>query len=232
RAEQRDLGQYLRPKHPKMVALTEEIARCERLLEILRRQSDEQLESRRASLTRQIAGLEENIDQWNVKALEISQKSADYQRLRSNEQRVQALYDRLLGTLQTLDVNKEISPESVTLLEAASPPFSDFRKPLRQLMTAAAVALVLSIALVLFVDHVDDRVNSFTEVQHWFTEPVLVQIPRQASETGNPLIPLVSKNDLRHAFAEAYRSLRSSLLYLTREGTRPKTLVLTSAIPN
>jgi succinoglycan biosynthesis transport protein ExoP len=69
-------------------------------------------------------------------------------------------------------------------------------------------------------------------VQHWFTEPVLVQIPRQAVETGTPLIPLVGQNDLRHAFAEAYRSLRSSLLYLTREGTRPKTLLLTSAIPN
>jgi capsular exopolysaccharide synthesis family protein len=91
---------------------------------------------------------------------------------------------------------------------------------------------VLSIALVLFIDHVDDRINSFTEVQHWFTEPVLVQIPRQTSETRNAMIPLVSQNDPRHAFAEAYRSLRSSLLYLTREGTRPKTLVLTSAIPN
>jgi capsular exopolysaccharide synthesis family protein len=232
KAEQRELGQYLRSRHPKMIALSEEIARCERLLEILRRQSAEQLESRKASLARQIAGLQQHIEQWNNKALEISQRSADYQRLRANEQRVQALYDRLLGTLQTLDVNKEISPESVTLLEPASPPFSDFRKPLRQLITSAVVALVLSIALVLFVDHVDDRVNSFTEVQHWFTEPVLVQIPRQEPQTGNLLIPLVGKNDLRYAFAEAYRSLRSSLLYLTREGTRPKTLVLTSAIPN
>lgn len=232
KAEQRDLGQYLRPKHPKMIGLNEDIARCERLLEILRQQSVQQLESRRASLTRQIAGLEQKIELWNNQALEISQKSADYQRLRANEQRVQALYDRLLGTLQTLDVNREISPESVTLLEPASPPFADFGRPLRQLTTAVVVAMVLSIALVLFVDHVDDRINSFTEVQQCFSEPVLVQIPRQTAESRKALIPLISQNDARHAFAEAYRSLRSSLLYLTREGTRPKTLVLTSAIPN
>src|SRR5262249_11888214 len=144
RAEQRDLGQYLKPRHPKMIVLSEEIGRCERLLDILRQQSTDQLECRRASLVRQIAGLRQNIDQWNNKALEISQKSADYQRLRANEQRVHALYDRLLGTLQTLDVNKEISPESVTLLEPASSPFCDFRKPLRQLITAGLVALVLS----------------------------------------------------------------------------------------
>jgi capsular exopolysaccharide synthesis family protein len=232
RAEQQDLEQYLRPRHPKMVVLSEEIARCERLLTILRRQGAEQLETRRSALARQIAALEQQIEQWNNKALEISLKSADYHRLRANEQRVQALYDRLLSTLQTLDVNKEISPESVTLLEAASPPFSDFRKPLRQLLTAGLVALVLSIGLVLLVDHVDDRVNSYTEVQQWFVEPVLVQIPREPAETTKGPSALLVQNDQRHAFTEAFRSLRSSLLYLTREGQRLKTLVLTSAIPN
>ena len=232
RAEERELGQNLKPKHPKMIALGEQIGRCERLLEILRQQSADQLASRRASVARQIMGLESNIEQWNNKAVEIGQKTAEYQRLRANEQRVQALYDRLLGALQTLDVNKEISPESVTLLEPASPPFSDIRKPLRQLVTAGVIALVLSLALVLFIDHVDDRINSFTEVQQWFTEPVLVQIPRQKPESNNELIALLDQNDSRYAFAEAYRSLRSSLLYLTRERVRPKTLVLTSAIPN
>ncbi len=52
-------------------------------------------------------------------------KTAEYQRLKANAQRIQALYDRLLATMQTLDVNKEISPESVTIMEKASPGFPD-----------------------------------------------------------------------------------------------------------
>ena len=49
-ADQQDLAQFLRPKHPKMMALSEEIARRERLLDIFRKQSAEQLESRKRSL--------------------------------------------------------------------------------------------------------------------------------------------------------------------------------------
>ena len=231
-AQQQEWAEYLKPKHPKMVGLTAEIGRCERLLAILRQDSADRLESRKSSLAKLIEGLEQNVQEWNVKALEISRKSAEYQRLRANEQRVQALYDRLLSTLQTLDTNKEISPESVTLLEPASPPFSDLRKPFRQLITAIAVALAISIGLVMLIDQVDDRLNSYTEVQHWFSEPILVQIPRQRPTSKNGAIPLLSQEDPRLAFAEAYRSLRSSLLYLESQGTRPKTLILTSSIPH
>ena len=230
-AEERDLGQYLRPKHPKMVALSEEKARCARLLQILSRQKTAQLESRRASLGQQIGGLQEEIDAWNRKSMESSRQSIEYQRLRGSEQRVRSLYDRLLATLQALDVNKEISPESVTILEPASPAFSDLRKPAMQLITGLVVGLLASLGLVLLIDHVDDRLNSHTEVQQWFEEPVLVQIPRQTQNGRKSKMPLLELNDSRHAFAEAYRGLRSSLLYLAREKHCPKTLLLTSSIP-
>ena len=49
--------------------------------------------------------------------LAISQKTAEYQKIKAGQSRVQALYDRLLATMQTLDVNKEISPESVNIME-------------------------------------------------------------------------------------------------------------------
>ncbi|HTL58444.1 MAG TPA: polysaccharide biosynthesis tyrosine autokinase, partial [Candidatus Limnocylindrales bacterium] len=230
-AQRQDLGQYLRPKHPKMIALLEEQARCERLLEILSRQSVSQLESRRASLRKQIEGLEEEIEAWNRKSMATSQKANEYQRLRDSEQKVRSLYDRLLATLQTLDVNKEISPESVTVLEPATPPFSDLRKPARQLITGLVVGLALGVGLVFLIDHVDDRLNSHAELQEWFEESVLVQIPHQERAGRNRNVALLEANDSRHAFAEAYRSLRSSLLYLAREKVCPKTLLLTSSIP-
>jgi len=93
-----------------MMALADEISRRERLLEIYRQQNAEQLESRKTSLSLQIQNLENDLKELNSKALEVSRKTAEYQRLKSNTQRIQALYDRLLATMQTLDVNKEISP--------------------------------------------------------------------------------------------------------------------------
>ena len=38
--------------------------------------------------------------------------------------------------------------------------------------------------------------------------------------------------DERHAFAEAFRSLRSSVVFLPVQGPRPKVILITSAVPN
>ncbi len=231
KAELQDLGQYLRPKHPKMVAMSEEIARRERLLDIYRRQNAEQLEARKASVALQLQNLEKDLKIWNAKIVDISRKSAEYHRLKGNSQRIQALYQQLLSTVQTLDANKEIGAESVSIMEPASPGLLDLGKYRKNLIFAAAVCVLASIALLLFLDRLDDRVNSFTEVQELFAEPVLVQIPREkARQTGG--VHLLRAGDERHSFTEAYRNLRSSLLYMAESDQRPRTLLLTSSIPS
>ena len=78
------------------------------------------MEGKKASLALEIQNLEKDVKEWEGKMLDIQVKTAEYQRLKGNSQRIQALYDRLLATMQTLDVNKEISPESVTIMEPAS----------------------------------------------------------------------------------------------------------------
>jgi len=126
KAEQEQLGQYLRPKHPKMVQLSEDIDQREKLLEIFREQSQEDLGDRRDSLGLQITNLQAQIKEWETKSLDASKRMAEYQKIKSNNQRYQNLYDRLLGTMQSLDVNKEISPESVIIMDAASPATNQF----------------------------------------------------------------------------------------------------------
>src|SRR4030095_4051829 len=125
KSERQDWDQYLRPKHPKMIAMAEDIARRERLLEVFREQSSEQLESRKKSIQLQIENLEREFREQDVKTLEISRKTAEFQKLKGEAQRAQQLYDRLLATLQTVDVNKEITPESVTVMERASAAIPD-----------------------------------------------------------------------------------------------------------
>src|SRR2546425_11471485 len=42
---------------------------------------------------------------------------------------------------------------------------------------------------------------------------------------------LIPADHNRHSFVEAYRNLRSSLLYMATEGKRPKIILVTSAVP-
>jgi capsular exopolysaccharide synthesis family protein len=231
-AEQEELGRYLRTNHPKMIAMNEEIVRREQLLKIFRLQSAEQLESKKASLALEIQNLEKDVKQWDAKTLEIQAKVAEYQRLKGNSQRIQALYDRLLATMQTLDVNKEISPESVTILDQASQAFRDQSGVWKQVAVGSLVGVGLSVLLLLLINRLDDRMISIAELKELFDEEVLGQIPRVTSRGPKREVALVGLEDERHNFVEAYRNLRSSLLYMAEAGARPKILLVTSSVPN
>ncbi len=232
RAEQEEMGQYLRTNHPKMIAMSEDIARREQLLKIYRMQGAEQLENRKAALALEIKGLERDIKEWDAKMLDIQVKSADYQRLKGNVQRTQALYDHLLSTMQTLDVNKEIGPESVTIMEAASPAYPSQSDRSQRMKLGGLAGLGLGVLLLLFLDRLDDRMLSSTELKEAFDEELVGHIPRVKSLGRNRLVPLVTPEDNRHGFVEAYRNLRSSLLYMAQTEARPKVVLVTSSVPD
>jgi polysaccharide biosynthesis transport protein len=232
KAEQQQMSEYLRPKHPKMVNLSEDISRREKLLEILRQQSLDQLESRRSSLTLQLENLETQIKEWETKSLDVSKHMAEYQKIRSNNQRIQGLYDRLLATMQAVGVNKDISPESVTIMQPASTAYPSLSHIPKSLIIAALLGLAAGVGLLLVLDRFDDRINSFTELEDLFEEPMLAQIPKDPESLRPGGDPLLHPDDERHAFVEAYRNFRSSLMFLTPEEKKPRLLLVTSSIPN
>ncbi|PWU20884.1 MAG: hypothetical protein C5B50_02995 [Verrucomicrobia bacterium] len=229
-AQKQDWSEFLRPKHPKMVALDEDISRRRRLLGIFKDQSSEQLQTLQKTLELQIANMERDVREWDAKCLEISRKTAEYQRLKNDSQRVQGLYDRLLATMQTLDVNKQINPESVTIYEKATQAYPDRVNLPMKLALGAVAGLGLSLLVMLFVDRLDDRMASFTELQELFDEEILAQIPREGKAREVSGLPLITQNGSPHSFVEAYRNLRSSLLYMGN-GSRPRTLLITSSAP-
>ena len=232
KSEEQELSEFLRPQHPKMIALKEEIARRDHLMKTYRQQSQDEIESRKSALAVQIEKLEDEVKDWETKALNISRKTAEYQRLKSNSQRTQALYDRLLAAMQTLDVNKEINPESVTTMEPASRALLEVPKLTKVLPLAALVGLAISMASLMLLDRLDDRMNSINEISEMFEETVLAQVPREKIKGKRHDLPLLVADDQRHGFLEAFRSLRSALLYLANAGNVPRTILLTSSVPN
>jgi capsular exopolysaccharide synthesis family protein len=212
--------------------LDQQIDKLGRMLDIYRTQSVEQLEAKKGALKLQIKNLENQLKERGQENLIVSRKAAQYERLKAKSARVQSLYDQLLATLQTLDVNKEISPESVTIYQLASDGFPDDSLFKKGLITAGLLGLFLGVAILFMLDRVDDRMNSFTELEELFDEDVLGQIPRESKSGKGNIIPALAENDQRHPFVEAYRNLRSSLLYMTHIEPRPRTLLLTSSVPS
>ncbi|MGA1354969.1 MAG: GumC family protein, partial [Candidatus Limnocylindrus sp.] len=112
RAQQVEMGVNLKPRHPKMAELAQRIALQERLMEIFQGQTAEQFASQMESIRVQIQNTEAGIKEWEVKALDLSRRLGEFERLKSEVERRKGLYERLLASVQSVDVNRNIDQDT------------------------------------------------------------------------------------------------------------------------
>lgn len=224
-------GQFMRPEHPKLVKLAEDIARVDKLIEVYHQQSRDQLESARRSVALRITSVESSILTWEAKVLEANTRMADFDQLRATVARSQALYDHLLRLLQNVDVNKNLEPESIVALERATLAIALNQLPLK-LAVAATVGLMLGFGLLVIWERSDDRLSSLNELKEQFEETVVAQVPQVPGVSRRRPLKPISANDERSIFAESIRHVYSALQFRDGNGRAPKYLLVTSAVPD
>ncbi len=230
RAERETRSKDLRPKHPKIIKLNDEISKQEKLIELYRQDTVEKLDTRRKSIGKQMENLQGNIKEWDAKALDLAQRLAQFNRIKSKAERLKTLYDRLTNSLKDVNVSQSVdSGDQVSIMEMASGPVSVRPGLIKSLLIGLGCGLLAGIAILLLLDRIDDRMASFGEFQHHFSENVLGQIPKEKTKGR---VTLLQPDDARHVFAESYRNIRSSLFFMPYEGARPKTMLVTSSVPN
>jgi polysaccharide biosynthesis transport protein len=233
-AEHGGPGTILSPSSSAFVSgCSEEIERTERILAIYREQNIRQLEDRKDALV--LADPKHGTATWQRGRRNPSRSAGRWRittGLQSARERVKLRYDSLLGMMQTISVNKNISQESVTVMEPASAPVPQQASLPRSLALAGLIGLGLGVGAIKLLDRLDDRISSHTEVQQHFDEIILGQIPRIKAPQRGREGALLKPNDDRHAFVEAYRNLRSSLRFMTNGAPMPKLVLVTSSVPN
>jgi len=230
KAERDTLAKDLRPKHPKILKLNDEITKAERLIDLYRQDTVEKLDTRRKSIGKQMENLQSNVKEWEAKALDLSQRLAQFNRVKGKVDRLKTLYDRLTNNLKEIDVSQVVdSGDQVSIMENATTPMSVRPGLIKSLLLGLGCGALAGLAILILLDRIDDRMASFGEFQHHFSENVLGQIPKEKTKGK---VTLLQADDARHVFAESYRNVRSSIFFMPCEGPRPKTFLITSAVPN
>lgn len=114
----------------------------------------------------------------------------------------------------------------------------------RSILIAFLLSLSAGIGLAFLLDYLDDSVRTSDDIGRYLGLPTLALIPHQSSgekrklnlgagklSAGNMSMALVSLEDNRSAIAEAYRHLRTSLLF-SSAGKPPQTILVTSSQPS
>jgi capsular exopolysaccharide synthesis family protein len=235
-ARRDELVGTLKPTAGPIVELNQEIARQQKLLEIYKQQSQEQLLNRQHTLELQIQDLNDQVKEWELKALEVSKKLSDFETLKENHQRLQTMYDQMQANKQTVEVNKVIGQESVTVLEPAGPAEPVLPDTIKQMVMAGLLGLMLGGGILAAIGLLNDRPSSITDLEQLFDLPVLGQIPLVKAKDKKAGVLVLQLEDDRYPLIESYRSLRSAFLYKdSLKGdlkNQPKSIVITSAGPN
>lgn len=179
KARLEQMSKYLRPKHPKILALKDDITRNERKLEIVRQQSQEAVQEKRQAIQLQISNLEKIVAESETKALEVGRKMAEFEKMKTERDRQKQLYDSLLGTVQNVNVSQDVSQFDVNILEQATVAISIKPGFARSLLLGLGVGLIFSGGLLFLLDRFNDRVATVVELTEHFTDRSMGRFPKR-----------------------------------------------------
>jgi polysaccharide biosynthesis transport protein len=218
-----------KPKHPKMIDLQMQSQRLHRDLESLRSEATTLTRARIASINVWIATTEEDIKTWTDKAKEANEHSSVYSVLDGKVQELRAREVKLNEAIGNLDIRSDSKILKVLRPASIAVPIS--KNVTKHIVMGVLGGLVVGGLILFLLNRTDDRMSSSSELLEHFVEPILGQIPDVADYRTPQGLPLLHPEDDRYTYAEAFRSLRSSLIFMPNQADL-KTLLVTSAIPN
>jgi succinoglycan biosynthesis transport protein ExoP len=224
------LLETFKENHPQVLEMTQEIRGQEALLKRFESQIQQEMTSQREAINRMVLVLDKQIVEREKEALDLGAKLAEHKKLENDALVAKEAYQKMFERAENFQNMFNTQSDYVAVQEratTASEHTEDWKMPI---IIGLIVGLGAGVIILLLFDRLDDRMNSFSEFQALFPgEAVLGQIPEQR-QRGD--VALLRPNDDRHLYAEAFRTIRSSILFKNWNGKAPKTILCTSAVPN
>ena len=240
----RELGQSFKPEYPRMQRLAENIKEVRRQIhgEIQR-----VVEAGRAEYQTALQNeteVRKLVDEQRGLARKLDGQMAPYNLLRREVDASRELYTALSSRLKETQVSASLLISNIAVVDRADVPLkrSGPRTGLN-LLIGCMVGLVGGVALAFFFEYLDTSIRDPREIEALLHVPTLGLVPTRsalpAHLDGRPLgagdgppgaygaFALVAHQATSSILAEAFRNLRTSVVYATPERP-PKTMLVTS----
>lgn len=216
-------------KHPKMIKLLENI-------DYLRSRIKNEIETEYNSAVHEEIEFSTALEEQNKKALALERKIINYNALKREVETNERVLQIVLNRLKETSISSQIQTNNVRVQDLASVPKNPIR-PRRKLNVALAVILGLvgGSGLAFFREYMDTTVKDPSEIASLLEIPVLGSVPRIRRD-GKTIkkkedIDRVVQRDEHSLASEAYRSIRTNLLFSLNHSSSSKSIVITSSVP-
>ena len=159
-------------------------------------------------------------------AMDLDRKSGAYLVLQRQAETNRLVYQSLLQQQKELRVVSNSRTNNVQVMDRAEVPGGPFSPNTRRdWFTAIVAGLMVALALAFGIEYLDDTVKTPDDVATRLRLPLLGLVP----SVGGKRVPLLTE-PVPHDFGEAFRSLRTSLVF-TSGAEGPRVIAVTSSQP-
>ncbi len=231
-AEQARLGETLGERHPDMVRLKADIESTKDRLEVELRGSVRVLEAEVQAARAKEGGLDADLDRARREGLEVGRKTIEYEALKREVDTNKQLFQSLMSRAKETGLETELRSTNVRVVERAEAPrapFSPNRR--RNYQMAVVIGLALGIGLAFLFEQADNTIKTPDDIKAMGL-PFLGMVPAVPPESsaGGALPRLTAMKNPEGAVAEAYRVLRTNLMFTAPTDTG-RALLISSANP-
>ncbi|HKQ61770.1 MAG TPA: polysaccharide biosynthesis tyrosine autokinase [Candidatus Polarisedimenticolaceae bacterium] len=210
----------MKPGHPKYAEVKSQLeATKDRIQENIGRVLG-RVENEYALLIGRQRNLNDQITRVEQHSLEVDQASSQYGVYKTASDTRLRVVEVINKSLNEIQLGEQLVNNNVTILDEANPPLFAIKPQKRlNLMVGAMLGLFLGVAAAFFLEYVDNTFRTPEDVERYLGLSVLGVVPR--IDEGAPA---------SRAVAEAYQSLRTSVIFSSKNRRR-KVLLITSTGP-
>jgi polysaccharide biosynthesis transport protein len=239
-----ELSTQFGPAYPKVAQLNSQLKEIDVQIQGELRKITSKVRSQYMAALQRESMLREALNKQKQEANKLNESAIEYSLLKRDVETNRQLYEGLLEKLKEAGVTAGLRSSNVKIVNAARVPMAPSEPNVpRNLAFGFVLGLTSGVGLAFLLENLDNTVRTPEQAQIISALPSLGMIPQGSKnglETNNPkrlsvaaskeAVELVTQSRPQSQMAESYRALRTSLL-LSSIGAPPKTILVTSALP-
>ena len=231
----RELSQTFKPEYPRLQRLGENIAQIRRQLREEVRRVVEAIRSEYGSALQNETELSKLMDEQQGRVKTVDAQMARYNLLRREVDANRELYATLSTRLKETRISGTLLASNISVVDRAEVPVTPTHpRTVLNLFLGGLIGIFGGVMVAFLFEYLDTSIRDPREVEALLRLPTLGLVPARAALSGHALerrangpFALVAHDSTSSMLAEAFRGLRTSVVYATPERP-PKTLLVTS----
>ena len=225
-SEQSSLAQTKKADHPKMIEVATKIENAKRRLVAERTKVLENVRNDYNAKLAEERSFSGQLQEQKALANDLDKKGGNYNILKRKADSERDVYNRLLMQQKELSVQANSRANNVQVMDRAEVPATPILpNPRKDWITALLAGITIAVGLAFGIEYLDDTVKTPEDITRRLKLPLLGLVPAVRGDR----VPVLTE-PVPHDFGEAFRSLRTSLVF-TSGSQATRIIAVTSSQP-